>query len=390
MATTRAAASATAAPTATADVAMAAHGVEAPIDSVPWSDVGPGWMLAMWSPVPGGQGGEEGPPGAPTYQTASTTLYLVNPAGGRYAITTFAPPGDGPSPSLVDWSGDGSRALFYEQGSDQGTVIEVDLRSGGQTAFTVDGFDTTPRYTRPEGKAVLLVKPNDVDGPASLERVDRAGNHQLRYPVEQLESDFNAEYLSTRDGKELVLGTDTGLVLMGNDGSVGTALPVAPDVHCTPSRWWDTDATIAVAVCSASDYSYSRLWLVPIDGRRPTALTAPNNPQDSNYFGAETAWQLPAGTFVQALGPCGYKYLAEVSAVGGAPTKVSVPNVDSHSSVIVVGVNGDNLTLQATVSCGTGQSLLTYHPASGTSTVLLGEAVNGGGVDAALAYPGQE
>ena len=29
---------------------MAAHGVEAPLGAVPWSQVGPGWMLAMWSP----------------------------------------------------------------------------------------------------------------------------------------------------------------------------------------------------------------------------------------------------------------------------------------------------------------------------------------------------
>ena len=65
-------------------------------------------------------------------------------------------------------------------------VIEVDLHTGTQTTFTVkDGYSTTPRYTLPEGKAVLLAKSNDVDSPPSLKRVDLAGNDQLTYPVEQ-------------------------------------------------------------------------------------------------------------------------------------------------------------------------------------------------------------
>jgi TolB protein len=82
---------------------MAAHGVEAPLGAIPWSRVGPGWVLAMWSPVPGLGAGEQPPPGTPTYQTATTTLYLVDPAGGRYAVTTFPPPGEGSTPNLVDW-----------------------------------------------------------------------------------------------------------------------------------------------------------------------------------------------------------------------------------------------------------------------------------------------
>ena len=100
--------------------------------------------------------GDDFNPGEPTPYNAETTLYLVNPEGGRYAITTFEAPGEnGSLPTLADWSGDGSRALFYRQGDDL-TVIEVDLRSGERTSFTVKGgYSVTPRYTRPEGKAVL-------------------------------------------------------------------------------------------------------------------------------------------------------------------------------------------------------------------------------------------
>src|SRR5690349_1412650 len=95
---------------AAAAVPAAAHGTEASIESIPWSQVGPGWMLATWSPVSGTRPGEDQPPNEPTRDAAATTLYLVDPAGGRYLITTFAPPGDKGGPEMVDWSGDGSKA----------------------------------------------------------------------------------------------------------------------------------------------------------------------------------------------------------------------------------------------------------------------------------------
>jgi hypothetical protein len=91
-----------AAPSPTGAAQVAAHGVEAAIGTIPWSQVGPGWMLATWSPVPGGRPGTPLPPGSPNRETATKTLYLVDSAGGRYPITTFPPPGQQASPELVD------------------------------------------------------------------------------------------------------------------------------------------------------------------------------------------------------------------------------------------------------------------------------------------------
>jgi TolB protein len=184
----------------------------------------------------------------------------------------------------------------------------------------------------------------------------------------------------------LVLGTKSGLALMGNDGSVGKPLPVTTAGSCKPTRWFDADSKIALASCYGSD-SGSRLWLVPIDGSAPTPLTASVANQTTGDLGDEDAWRIGQDTFVQATGPCGYRYLAKLNA-NGTTTPVSVPNVDEHSSVVVLGANGSHLNLQATVSCGTGQSLLDYDPAANTSTVLLGPPVNGGGVIAARPYPG--
>jgi hypothetical protein len=373
-----------ASPTAAAQ--PGAHGVEAAITTIPWSQVGPGWLLATWSPVPGERPGAPLPAGAPTHETATVTLYLVNPAGGRYPITTFRPPGQQANPELVDWSGDGSHALFDAQYATPPTAIMVDLHTGTQTTLTVHG---SPRYTRPHGKALLLsTEPGPDSRLATLDRIDLAGNHQLTYPTDKLGSPFNGNYLSTPDGTRLVLGTAAGLVLMGNDGTVGSKLPIPGQTNCSPLRWWDEKSGGTVlASCDAPGFT-SRLWLAPIDGSPAKALTAVNDGQKGPDLRDISAWQLPAGTFVQAAGACGYQYLAKLNA-DGSTSSVSVSGVDPGRSVIVAGVNGDDLDLRATASCGTGQSLVDYNPGTNTSTVLLGPPVNGGGVISAVPYAGR-
>ncbi|MDT5334537.1 MAG: hypothetical protein QOD90_42 [Mycobacterium sp.] len=359
--------------------------------SIPWAQVGPGWRLATWSPAASQAPGVPPAPGAPTYETVTTTLYLVNPAGGRYAITTFPPPGaNGRSPELVDWSGDGGRALFSDggPGAVATTVIEVDLHSGAQTKIAV-GDANVVRYTRPEGKALLLTK-DKMNEPSVLERVDLAGKPQLTYPLGL--PAIRSTYLSTPDGTQLVLGSETGLILMGNDGKAGPTLPVAGQTDCSPLRWWDGAAgqTVLATCYAGGDPSGSRLWEVPIDGSAPTALTAPNDGQKSPDLGDLNAWQLPAGTFVQAAGGCGFVYLAKLNA-DGTTTRVAVPDLDPNHSTVVVGVNGGNLDLEGTVAgCGPAESLVEYNPTAGTTTVLLGPPLNGGAIIDALPYPGQD
>lgn len=339
----------------------------------------------MWSPAAATHPGEAPPPGAPTYATATTTLYLVDPAGNRYAITTFPPPGDRSNPQLVGWSGDGSLALFEMPGPGPETVMEIDLHSGTQTTLTVNG---SPRFTRPAGKAILLSTHGDSRVPATLKRVDLAGNPQLTYPTDKLGSPFNGDYLSTPDGTRLVLGTAAGLVMMGNDGTLGSTLSIPGQTDCDPMRWWDGNRGTTVLAKCYSDRTASQLWLVPINGGTPTALTAPNNGQNGPDYGDTDAWQLPAGTFVQALGACGVIYLAKLNA-DGTTTPVSVPDV-AKGTIVVVGVNGGHLDLHAKLACGAGQSLVDYDPTANTTTVVLGGTVNGGGVIDAVAYPGQE
>jgi TolB protein len=368
-----------------------ALGAEGPAESIPWEQVGPGWKLATWSPAASRLYGLPPDPGAPAQGTVPSTLYLVNPAGGRYAITTFPPPGANSfGPALIDWSGDGGRALFSDggDGAPATTVIEVDLHSGAHTKIPLVDANHV-RYTRPEGKALLLTK-YKMNEPSVLERVDLAGKPQLTYPLGL--PAVRGTYLSTPDGTRLVLAAEGGLVLMGNDGKASTPLPVADQIDCSPLRWWDGGAgkTVLATCFGGGDSSGSRLLKVPIDGSAPTPLTAPNNGQKDPDLGDLNAWQLPAGTFVQAHGGCGFVFLAKLNA-DGTTTRVAVPDLDPHHSVVVVGVNEGNLDLVGNVAgCGPAESLVEYDPTAGTTTVLLGPPLNGGAIIDALPFPGQD
>jgi hypothetical protein len=362
----------------------AAHGVEAPIGSVPWSQVGPGWLLATWSPAA---------------QTPATTLYLVDPAGGRYSITTF-PPSSAPPPELVDWSGDGSHALLSIGDT---TAILVELRTGKQTMITIDGH---PRFARADANAILVSSGGDGSGPATLKQVDLAGNQQLAYPTDKLGSTFNGRYLPTPDGTQLVLGTNKGLVLVGNDGAVARQLPSPmPGAGCSPVRWWTPTALLASCTAHPADpYTTSavptQLWQVPLNGGAPTALTAVNpsdgsDPLWGGDFGDSNAWQLPSGTYLQSSRSCGPRFLSRLTP-DKHTTAVTVPGMQGRPAggAGVVGVDGTDLDVLAVTASGCDgrdrQSLLLrYDPAKDTSTVLLGLSNNGGTVLSAQSYPGQ-
>jgi TolB protein len=373
----------TAAGPATPADPKAAHGDEAALETVPWDQVGPGWMLATWTLHPYAPGD---PPN--TDKSANTTLYLVDPSGDRYPITTFPAPGKTPGPRLVDWSGDGERALFYDQSADKPTPIIIDLHTGAQTPVPIRGGNQfTPSFTLPSGKALLMVNKDDNSNqPPTLERVDLTGNRELLFPTDTLGSPFSGYYLPTPDGTQLILATDADMVVMGNDGTIVRTIAMPRGTNrCSPLRWWDgeTGATL-LAYCGSNLQDQPQLWLMPIAGGAPTALTAPNT-----QAGDMDAWHVPAGTFVSTASQCGELILEKLNA-DGTTSRVAVPGTDPKRSIKVIGVSDDDLIVRAFPSCAPGEALIDYDPAANTSTVLLGGTVNGGSVSNALLYPGQE
>jgi TolB protein len=387
--------SVTAAPSTATAAPAAATGVAAAIKDVPWSQVGPGWMLAEWSPVTPHRPGEQRAPDEPTPQTVDTTLYLVDPAGNRYTITTFAP---GSGLSLADWSGDGSHALFTPSYVTPTSAISVDLHTGARTTIPVAGY---PRYTRPNGTAVLVSTSFNGNQPGSLKRVDLNGKREFTYPTDDLAGagQFSGNYAESPDGTQLVLATanlgnevvartDNSLVVMSNDGKVTRTLPAPmPNSMCGPVKWW-TPGSLLVH-CTVERSSANQLWEVPLDGGTPTPLTALNSGQeDDPGFGGDIgdgdAWKLPSGVFLQSAGACGTAFLSRLTP-DGHTTRVKIPGVSDD--VLVTGAANDRLVVRGQVGCSGTTSLVSYDPAANTSTVLLGPPVNGGGVSQAMLYP---
>lgn len=370
-------------------------GAERTLAEVPWSKVGPGWMLAQWSPVTPHPPGVFPAPGEPTSQTASTTLFLVDPAGTRYTVTSFPP---GSDLSLTDWSGDGSHALFSVAYSITKSAVSVDLRTGEKTTVPVDGF---PRYTRPNGTALLVSTMFNGDDPGTLKRVDLQGNTQLTYPTDDLggAGQFSGYYEESPDGTQLVLGTanlgnkfvprsDNSLVVLNNDGTVARTLTAPmPKAMCEPVTW-STSGTL-LAHCRAEGDSANQLWEVPLDGAAPTALTAVNSAQQDDpgfggNLGDRNAWTLPSGTFLQSAGAGCSVFLSKATS-DGHTTRVQIPDVSGGAAV--AGVADDRLVLLSQPNCGGTSSLVSYDPAANTSTVLLGPPVNGGSVSRVLLHP---
>ncbi|MGZ6780446.1 MAG: hypothetical protein ACXVGO_15810 [Mycobacterium sp.] len=364
------------------------HGVERAIADVPWSEVGPGWTLATWSPAVPHRPGDVPAPGEATWKTSPVTLYLVDPAGNRYAIKTF-PVGE--TPQLLDWSGDGGHALFGREYPAPDTVTLVDVHTGAESTIDVHGY---PTFTKPDGKAILVSTDTGDDKPATLKRIDLDGNPQQSYPVENLggPAQFTGSQIESPEGTRLVLGTDAALVAMDNDGTNIRPLaePPVSNSECRPVRWWTADAILAH--CEADRSSGSQLWTVPLDGSAPTALTAVNSGQgdDPGFrgdLGDGVAWQLPGGVFLQSAGACGTMFLSRLTA-DGHTMRVDVPGM--HDSVQVAGVNGDKLELLGKVGCGGTDSLVSYDTVTNSSTVLLGRPINGGGVTEAIPFSGRQ
>ena len=336
-------------------------------------------MLATWGPTPGLGPGEQPPAGSPSEENESTTVFLVNPIGGRYLVTTLAPPA---SWHVADWSLDGRRALLERFGTSP-SVDQLDLTTGVVHVVTVEQSLAGASYTRPTGLAVLVGRDVPATGDTvrpALVRLGLDGAQQQSYPMDFPHvGRYGGSWKSTPDGTQLVVGASNGMAVLGNSGTIIREFTVGAGASCSPVRWWD--AGVMLATCLSADSTSPRLWLVPLSGAAPTALTKPT----AGDLGDVDAWRIPSGTFSQSLGGCGSEYVSRVGA-DGTTTRVDVPGVDPTKSIAVVGSHGDQLLLQATAECGAGQSLLWFSPSADTTTVVLGPPLNGGGVKGAVLY----
>jgi hypothetical protein len=249
LAVTTGASAGTTAAAATTSVAGAPGTPAAAVARVPWSKAGPGWELAEYT-------------ASTAVKAEPTTLYLISPAGVRYAVYSWRARAHVTAPYLIAWSGDKTRALL---GLADGKDDQLVLATGKLTAIQLPGYAQPAGYTLPDGQNILGVTQGSIStAPDTVARYSLAG--RLLKVLTRGVDEQDAVYAA--NGTVLAVSGSKGLELVSNAGGVIRTLPV-PGVNtrlgCDPLRWWS--ATTVLAECS------DRLWLVPTSGKRPTALT---------------------------------------------------------------------------------------------------------------------
>jgi hypothetical protein len=334
---------------------------------VPWSRVGPGWALAEYSATTGGEG-------VPV-RSGADTLYLVDPAGGRYTLAAW-PKNSAPTTwTLSAWSPDTQRALFAGSATPaRGQVHQLDLRTGRFSSFWMPGNLEILGYTPPDDLNFLVARALSHGDSQVLERYNLRG--QLQKSLATVDDLGMAVYQPA--GTELAAGTGRGLELVSNAGGVIRSLPV-PGVTegCTAERWWSTSTVLAS--CWAE--SGPRLWLVPASGARPHALTPVRH--NGFDFGDFSAWQLSSGLYVNGDGACGSLVIGR-QAAHGAETLVNVPGSGSN---LIVTATSSRLLVERINGCEWGNSLVWFNPASRAITVAVPDHGGQWGVTVAIPYP---
>jgi len=328
---------------------------------VPWSHVGPGWVLAQYtSAAP--EGGKTGP----------AELYLLSPGGARYQLARW--PDFRFAPELVAWSPDGKRALF-QVFSGKGGVAQLTLATGRMSTFVMQGTATPIGYTTPDGLNIVAGRPSGSG--TILARYSLSGRL-----VRSLGYSADGQALYAPSGTEFATGASRGVKLVSNRGSLIRTLPVPGTSanSCNPVRWWNSGTILAS--CSPPGSAVPRLWLVPVSGAHPKALTPPRNPNRSGDLGDLDAWQLSSGLYLQAAGPCGVLHIYR-QAPGGSIKLITVPHTNGDNRVLTA--RGSRLLVQAPTDCTGSVSLLWYDPAKRAEQWLIRAPGNVIGV--AIAVP---
>lgn len=319
--------------------------------AVPWRKVGPGWTLAEYM--------------AGTFQRGRpVTLYLVDPKGGKYQMYRW--PATKYPWQLIDWSGDKARALFVATNTKPGTMDQLQLATGKMTSFRLpSSVGSVLGYTHPDGVNLLATH----DG---IARYNLKGKLQAQL----IKGNKYDEAISAPNGKTEVVNGTTGVDLLSNTGGVVRSLTV-PSItrnSCTPVRWWS--ASVVLVSCLPKSTPVAQLWLVPVSGAAPTALTPVRNGKGPD-LGDLDAWKFKTGLYLEAAGPCGNQFIGK-QAASGKVTEINVPGSDGTN--IVTATSGNTMQVAEINGCNPGTALVWFNPATKAVTKVLPVPKNGYGV----------
>jgi hypothetical protein len=326
---------------------------------VPWRQVGSGWELVEYDATTNTVG---------HIKPGPVTLYLVDPAGGRYRMYRWAARA-AVQPYLADWSGDVTRALFV---AGTNTVQQLNLRTGKMSAIRLQHapYVIGASYTRPSGGSLLVA-----DGSSQ-----RVTIYTLRGAVQRPLGSNSEGAIQSADGSRFILPGAAGLRVTTSSGRLIRDLPVR-GANCSPVRYWDARTILAMCMISRNSAG-SRLWLVPVSGRAPSALTSArvSPPVIANL----NAWRLSSGLYLQSAGACGSLFISRQHS-NGRTSVVNVPGTNGQLNMIIT-ATGSRLLVQAGTGCEPSSSLLWFNPAGHAEQWLIRTPGNVDGVIAVVPF----
>ncbi len=369
----------TAEPAAPAQTALPL-GAQGSIQDIPWTLVGGGWTLAQW---------------AASNDATATTIFLIDPGGGRYLL------GQVPAADFLEaWSPDLKRVLLWSRDYSSGTTIIERSTADWSVAHTfrlgLDVNGIAPQvvgYTFPKGLAILVEDTAPADPPAEtqLHRYGEDGTPQLAYPVSYPSTGaLNADRpLYTADGTQLVVGSKSGLAVIRNDGGFVRQLKAPGFGACTATRWVSPGVVRAscelLPTSTQHEPGLAEVWNLPLDGSKPTAVTTAAMVSPAQLGWAQ-AWTYTGGTLLLGVSGCGAYIPGRYD--GHTFTKLTVTISGRIAPTLdLVGVHADTAMLLATACSPYLRTLVTYDLPSGQATPVLGASVNGGTVIEVAAYP---
>jgi TolB protein len=333
---------------------------------VPWSEVGPGWVLDEYTVM--------------FPKAGPAALYLFSPQGARYRLASW--PDSDTAPQLLAWSPDGKRALLVTKSTYPRTE-QLTLATGKTTTFALPRHALPVGYAPPRGTGIVGYTPGPT-GDCSPE-CDYYRYSQDGTLAGSLGAYPGGGILYSADGNEFAVGGGRGLELVSSNRTVirQLAVPGMVSTSCDPVRWWNGGTILADCQTPGNPGGGgTRLWLVPADGARPTVLTAP-----APGRGDIDAWRLPGGLYTDFYVEHGGGTCAQVSLSGGCRT-VSVPGLADNAGPLVVTAAGSWLLIAAPPQ-GFGSSsgqLLWFDPATHAERWLIRVPVNVYGNSTAIPF----
>jgi len=347
---------------------MLGTGREYPRDEIPWWQVGAGWTVALAVPLTD----------KTNVPSVHQIIYLVDPDGSRYKIADHR----GEPLYLDDVSGDHRRAVLTQSVKPDSTaIIQLDLASGVMTRFVVAHLDVDVEYTKPMGRALVMVSTGATDRQV-LRRVALDGSVQEIYDPRIFGKPFVMTLpLYASDGVTFVLATHSGFVVLQNDGTFVRRILFPSGYTCLHTRrWWSPD--VFVARCSAiptkaanGNWVNSKhpeaLWLMSVDGTARSQIKVNGNDLAAG-IGLINAWPTDGGIWAEEATGCGPPIVDRVDSDGSVHrVEYSMPGL--HQAVIE-GATNSNLYLVGYVGCNSQPTtaLVKMNAQTGMTTMLLG------------------